>query len=110
MTGGGGGGGGVGGGGGYVIGVPGPQGPRGPIGPRGPVGPQGPIGPQGTQGAQGPQGAQGVPGPANGAQSVAVVSGVVSANTQGTVMCPTGTYATGGGVRPTGAAGVVMEQ
>ena len=56
----------------YVLGGPGPRGPKGDVGPQGPkgdVGPQGArgeVGPQGQvgpQGNQGPQGLTGAPGP-----------------------------------------------
>ena len=52
----------------YVLGGPGPQGPKGDVGPQGLVGPQGPqgpkgdVGPQGLVGPQGPQGPQGITG------------------------------------------------
>jgi len=52
----------------YVLGGPGPKGPKGDVGPQGLVGPAGPqgskgdVGPQGIVGPQGPQGLQGMTG------------------------------------------------
>jgi hypothetical protein len=52
----------------YVLGGPGPKGPKGDVGPQGLVGPAGPqgskgdVGPQGIAGPQGPQGLQGMTG------------------------------------------------
>jgi hypothetical protein len=95
----------------------GPQGPPGPAGQQGPTGPQGPAGPLGPAGPQGPKGdtgATGATGPAgaNGVSGYEIVSasttegnGVV---TQGTIPCPAGKKAVGGGISAGLVAGVIV--
>lgn len=84
-------------------GPPGPAGPQGEPGPEGPQGPQGEPGPQGPEGPQGPQGEPGPPGPAgDGVDSFQRVdANLVAPNGQTDtfeVFCPSGAFATSGGV------------
>ena len=74
-------------------GQPGPQGQQGPAGPKGPIGPEGPIGPQGPAGPTGPTGISGL-------QYLTSAGIGVPANStaSGTVDCPAGKKALGGGV------------
>jgi Collagen triple helix repeat (20 copies) len=86
----------------------GPAGPQGPKGDKGPQGPAGPEGPQGQEGPQGPQGQQGPAGPA-GPPGPSGISGweyrvsspgerVASGDAGGgSVFCPSGKKALGGG-------------
>jgi hypothetical protein len=85
-------------------GDPGPAGPAGPTGPKGSPGTTGPAGPQGIKGDTGPAGPT---GPAGGSSSSATVvdSPGTAINVQvgletqvsSSKLCPSGTYATGGG-------------
>jgi hypothetical protein len=82
-----------------ISGQPGPQGPQGPAGPKGHIGPEGPAGPQGPAGPTGISGLQyltsaGVGVPANSTAT-------------GTVDCPAGKRALGGGVSRVGNGLVV---
>jgi hypothetical protein len=96
-------------------GAQGPQGPAGPIGPTGltgpaghdgAAGPTGPTGPAGATGATGGVGSQGPQGPAGPVNIPTVVTGSAAANTVGSAFCPSGSYATGGGL---GVAGGLMK-
>ncbi|HET9242983.1 MAG TPA: hypothetical protein VFN99_06030 [Gaiella sp.] len=84
------------------LGLTGPQGPagdkgdkgeRGPLGPKGETGPRGDLGPRGPVGPAGPRGVTGL--------EYVVSPGIDVPNGQrrsGTVLCPTGKKALGGGV------------
>ncbi len=89
---------------GGTTGATGPAGPAGATGPAGPVGPAGlpgPAGVPGAAGATGPAGATGATGPSVAAsrfvQSASVTLAAGGASTSGTVTCPVGQVAIGGG-------------
>jgi Collagen triple helix repeat (20 copies) len=81
------------------------RGPRGPRGPRGRPGPRGLRGLVGPAGPEGPTGAQGPPGPAGpaGATNVTTASFAYAVNAGAAAWawrgCPSGSRATGGGIR-----------
>ena len=80
-------------------GAPGPTGPAGPIGPTGPTGQKGeagPAGPQGPQGPQGPAGSNGISGWEYRVSSpgFSIPSGDADG---GSILCPAGKKALGGG-------------
>ncbi|WP_431902878.1 hypothetical protein [Nonomuraea sp. bgisy101] len=83
-------------------GVQGPKGDTGPAGPQGKPGENGKPGEKGQTGATGPQGPAGPQGPkgdkgdAGGIKSVVVVTDTFSGKS-GSVSCPSGAVATGGG-------------
>jgi hypothetical protein len=117
-------------------GIPGPPGPPGPPGlaaplllpgatgqqgPSGPVGPAGPAGRQGVPGSAGPQGIPGPLGPA-GPPGGPGVAGIILASAtsvppaqpsrffSGTVTCPAGKSALGGGAFLTDASGSPLDR
>lgn len=75
----------------------------GATGATGATGPQGPAGPQGTAGPQGPSGLAGVE-----AVSGDPVSLPTGAANNGSIECPAGKVAIGGGVAQTNAGGVAV--
>ena len=85
----------------------GPQGEKGATGDRGPAGSQGPEGPPG---AQGPQGPKGDPGGLAGYEIVTSAPQSVAASdiSVGTVNCPSGKVAVGGGAKVADPANVFI--
>ncbi len=85
-----------------LSGQPGPQGQQGPAGPKGAAGPEGPVGAQGPAGPAGPSGIGGL-------QYLTSAGVGVPANSTatGTVDCPAGKRALGGGVSRIGNGLVV---
>ncbi len=80
-----------------LSGQPGPQGEQGPAGPKGAIGPEGPAGAQGPAGPVGPSGISGL-------QYMTSAGIAIPANStaSGTIDCPGGKKALGGGVSRTG--------